>query len=214
MIGKYILSGLLVCVVTGCATPRTKYTDPVMRVMVDPASIDKLNLPRVQKALVESGKWKVVDRSDAYNAMNKEQDLQYKDGENRIEDKERYAVFGKQFGVGGVVVAKSQCAPSKRFMAGQQDFDCLQSIQIVDAMTGEVISMVDNLATDAVFFYGEIRTAPSWDDIVDKLNTSFPSHFKVEKKSATLLLRESEAEQQSEKMRTPATQNNSKGDAE
>lgn len=206
MIMKSILPGLLICFAVGCSTPRTKYTDPVMRVMVDPDSIDKLNLPRVQKALIESGKWKVVDRSDAYKAMNKEQERQYKDSENRIEDKERYAIWGKQYGVGGIVVAKSQCAPSKRFMSGQQDFDCLQSLQVVDAMTGEVISMVDHLATDAVFFYGEIRSAPSWNDVVDKLNTAFPSHFKTESKSATLLMRESEAQGKSNEMRMPSTQ--------
>lgn len=196
---------LMVFAMVGCATPRTKYTDPVLRVMLDPDSIDQANYARLQKALVVSGKYVVVDRNDGYKAMNKEQDRQYKDSENRISDRERYATWGKQFGVGGIVVGKSQCGPSQRFWSAKGDFDCTQTLTIVDAKTGEVIASADSLATDAVYFYGELRTPASWDETVAKLNEAFPTHFEKISKHKNIIEREDEAEQASQNVRDSAS---------
>lgn len=191
--------------VVGCATPRTKNTDPVMaRIMLDADSIDQQNFVRLQKALVSSGKWTVVDRNDAYRAMNKEADRQYKDPENRIADRERYAIWGRQFGIAGIFVGKAQCAPSNRFWSYRGDYDCVQTLTVIDAMTGEILASVDNVASDAVYFYGELKTPASWDKAVEKLNKAFPAKFITSSKHQNIIDREDEAEQVSIKRREPA----------
>lgn len=190
----------LVVSLLGCATPRTKHTDPAMRVFVDPDSLDKKNLPRLKAALQAFGNWIVVDRDAGYNAMNKEQDRQYKDSENRIDQRERYAIWGKQYGVGGVITASSQCSASKRFLANRTDFDCIQNIQVMDAKTGEVLATAEGLGTDGSFFYAEMNIAPSWTETVEKLNESYPKYFERIKKSEAILAREHEADLASIKM--------------
>lgn len=190
----------LVVSLLGCATPRTKHTDPAMRVFVDPESLDKKNLPRLKAALQASGNWIVVDRDAGYNAMNKEQNRQYKDSENRIDQKERYAIWGKQYGVGGVITASSQCSASKRFLANRTDFDCVQNVQVMDAKTGEVLATAEGLGTDGSFFYAEMNIAPSWTETVEKLNESYPKYFERIKKSEMILAREHEADLASKKM--------------
>ncbi|MGE3756964.1 MAG: hypothetical protein AB7H97_04370 [Pseudobdellovibrionaceae bacterium] len=192
----------LAAALSGCATPRTKHTDPAMRIFVDPDSLDKKNLPRLKAALQASGNWIVVDRDAGYDAMNKEQDRQYKDSENRIDQKERYAIWGKQYGVGGVITATSQCSASYRFWANQTDFDCVQNIQVMDAKTGEVLATAEGLGTDGSFFYAEMNIAPSWTETVEKLNESYPKYFEKIKKSETILAREHEAELATEKIQS------------
>ena len=191
---KITIAIQLAAVISGCATPRTKHTDPAMRIFVDPDSLDKKNLPRLKAALQASGNWIVVDRDAGYDAMNKEQDRQYKDSENRIDQKERYAIWGKQYGVGGVITATSQCSASKRFWANQRDFDCIQNVQVMDAKTGEVLATAEGLGTDGSFFYAEMNIAPSWTETVEKLNEAYPRYFEKIKKSETILAREHEAE--------------------
>jgi hypothetical protein len=174
------------------------------RVAIDPDSIDQQNYVRLQKALVSSGKWTVVDRNDAYKAMNKEADRQYKDPENRIADRERYAIWGQQWGIGSVIIGKAQCAPSNRFWSYRGDYDCIQTLTIVDTKTGEVIASVDNIATDAIYFYGELKSPPSWDKAVEKLDEAFPVKFISSSKHKNIVDREDEAEQISIKRREPA----------
>ena len=199
---RFAIASTVLMIVAGCATPRTKHSDPAMRVFVDPDSLDKKNLPRLKAALQATGKWIVVDRDAGYNAMNKEQDRQHKDSENRIEQKERYAVWGKQYGVGGVITASSQCSASKRFMANRTDFDCVQNLQVMDAKTGEVLATAEGLGTDGSFFYAEMNIAPSWTETVEKLNESYPKYFEKIKKSEMILAREHEAEMTSAKFQS------------
>lgn len=196
-----LVAGLVVAAgLAGCATPRTTSTDPAMRIFVDADSLDKKNLPRLKAALQESGKWIVIDRDAGYNAMNKEQDRQYKDSENRIDQKERYAIFGKQYGVGGVITASSQCSSSRRFWADQKDFDCIQNLQVMDAKTGEILATAEGLATDGSFFFAEMNIAPSWTETVEKLNANYPKYFEKIKKSEIILAREHEAELATQKI--------------
>lgn len=191
---KTLMMLLLAVSMVGCATARTKYTDPVMRVMIDPDSIDQMNYVRVQKALVESGKWRVVDRGAAYSAIKKEQERQYQDESERFANREKWAHWGKMYGVGGVIAAQTQCEIKKGFW-NDPILSCFQYLAVVDATTGEVITAVDGIAEDGKHFYGETKVAPSWDETVEKLNKSFPTHFKTQSQHKNLVKHSDEAEQ-------------------
>ena len=54
--------GILAVVASGCATPRTKWSDKNMRVMIDPTAIDQHDYFKLQKSLVQTDKFTVVDR--------------------------------------------------------------------------------------------------------------------------------------------------------
>ncbi|NUN06651.1 MAG: hypothetical protein HUU57_12925 [Bdellovibrio sp.] len=190
---------------SGCATPRTKNTDPAMRVFLSCENLDSKNCLRLKQSLVSSGKWIVVDRDDGLKAAVKEQDFNFKDQDNRVTDRERYAVYGEMFGAGGVFIAGVQCAPSKRFWAYKGDHDCVQNLSIVDTKTGVVITSVEDIATDAQHFYGEIKVAPSWGSIVEKLDNAFPSHYVEQSRHAKIIQRENEAETRSVEMRKPSS---------
>lgn len=188
----------------GCATPRTKDTDPTLRVFIDPMAIDKTNYARLVTALKSSGKYIVVDRADGFEAAKREQDFQYTNDSQRVDARERYATYFKMFGAGGVVAAKSMCHPSQRFWSNQGDFDCLQNLSLIDARTGEVIATAEHLATDAVYFYGELRTPASWGGVVKNLNANMPANFTPKSTHPKIVEREDEAEQTTQNMRVPA----------
>lgn len=160
--------------VTGCSTARTKWTDKTMRVMIDPDGIDANHYVKIQQALVESGKWVVVDRGMGYNAIQKEQEREHRFQTDRFLDKEKFAHWGKLYGVGGIVVAHAQCQVKDGWFLKKNYPHCQQYLAIVDTNSGEVISAVQDEADGGSYDY---QLAPSWDDIVAKLNSAFPSHF-------------------------------------
>lgn len=191
-------------VFTGCASqPRTQWTDKTMRVMIDPDSISADHHVAIQKALVQSGKWFVVDRAQGYQALKAEQERLHRDEQDRYADREKYAHWGKMYGVGGIVVAAAQCKKKQGFFFGGWSLVCKQYLSIVDSNTGEVIAAIDdeNDSSDAEF-------VPGWEDAVAKLNSAYPDSFKSHKTSERLEnykdLSAEEAQRQRE--RTPASQ--------
>lgn len=170
---------LAAAVLQGCAgkTPRTKWTDKTMRVMIDPESIDANNYVRIQQALVASGKWVVVDRALAFNAIKREQERQHRGESDRFDAREKWAIWGRLLGVGGVVTAHTQCVPRKGFLR-HLHLDCLEYVSIVDANTGEVIATAEDEQEGAAD--GGV-IAPSWEDAVAKLNAAYPAHFEPTK---------------------------------
>ena len=155
-----------------CSTPvkRTKYSDKNMRILLDPESISPEDYVRVQQALVASGKWAVIDRSQAFQAIQKEQERLHRDESDRFDDKQKYAHWGRLFGVGAVVVGHSQCTDKTNILGLPRTY-CQQFLNIVDANTGEVITAVENENNAA---YGE---TPDWEETVAKLNDSYPEDY-------------------------------------
>ncbi len=119
--------------IVGCSskTPRTVWTDPVMRVMVDPDSIDTANYVRITNALIKNGKFRVIDRGQGYMAARKEQDRLHREKLNRFDDKEKFALWAKMYGVGGIVTAHSQCQRASGVFKGYY-LKCLNSLAIKD----------------------------------------------------------------------------------
>lgn len=169
---------ILALMLGACATPRTKWTDKTMRVMIDPDSIEPEHHVLIQRSLVESGKFFVVDRSKGFKAIKTEQDRLHKDEGDRYEDRQKWAHWGKLYGVGGIVVASAQCKKEQGMIFGGWYRVCRQFLSIMDSNTGEVIVAIEHRAeSDEVDFY------PQWDEAVQKMNAAYPSHFKPSKPS-------------------------------
>lgn len=172
-----------VSTLAGCGTARTKWTDKTMRVMIDPEGVEASHYVKIQQALVASGKWVVVDRSDAYNAIMKEQQREHREQTDRFLDREKFAHWGKLYGVGGIVVAHAQCQVRDGWLLKKNYPHCQQYLAIVDSNSGEVITAVQDEADGGSYDY---QLAPSWDEIVAKLNNDFPSHFEPNRNEKTL----------------------------
>jgi hypothetical protein len=154
---------------TGCSSGKlalTRDSAPVMRVMLDPDSIQGDDYNAIQALLVESGKWFVVDRSAGYRAALKEQDRLHRGKTDRFDDTEKYALFKKLYGVGGVITAHERC--DRQAGVFSVYLRCSQTISLTDATTGQVIA-----ATRWVH-EGE----PSeWSETVERFNQSLPKYM-------------------------------------
>ena len=163
-----VLMLILVAVfATGCATTRTKYSDPVMRVMVDPDAFDTQDVMWINHALSSNGRFTVIDRGVGLRAAMKEQEFQHKG--KRVDNAEKYARWKKLYGAGGVITGHGRCNHYQRWAL------CVQQLQIIDASTGEVIATA---ARQEEFNASDVN----WNDTVEMLNKNFPEKF-VEKEN-------------------------------
>lgn len=175
---------LVMCLISCSSIPRTKWTDKTMRVMLDPDSIKAKHHVRIQQALVASGKWIVVDRSSGFEAIKKEQEQLHLENGDRYNDQEKWAHWGKLYGVGGIVIAKAQCVKKQRWFSGSKYTHCLQHLAIIDSNTGEVIAAVQAQSSGES---GEANIAPSWEDAVIKLNDAYPENYRPDKSHKKLV---------------------------
>lgn len=179
---KYLIA--LFLMLSGCShkEARTKFTDPVLRILVDSDTIDPKNYVRITNALIKNGKFTVVDRGAGYLAARKEQERLHQDKVDRFDDREKYAHWKKLYGVGGIVIAHSQCQLYTGFTKGLYN-KCRINLAIVNSSTGEVITTAEDVAeTDSGY-----DQAADWSDAVDQLADNFPRHFEKDQSSAKLL---------------------------
>lgn len=167
------LIGLSLAVV-GCssAVKRTKYSDKNMRIMIDPDSFEPEEHVRLQHALIESGKWAVIDRARGMKAIQKEQERLHQNQNGRFDDRQKWAHWGRMYGVGAVVVGHVQCTKKLNFWMTSWKNDCQQFINLVDANTGEIITAIENRDE----FDAELGT--NWTVAVEKLNKSYPEDYR------------------------------------
>lgn len=166
------------------SVPRTKWSDKNLRVMIDPTQVDKDNYAKLQKALVQSGNFTVVDRGPGWNAIKKEQERLHRNEEDRYADKEKWAHWGKLYGVGSIVVPHTECTrvTSGGFFKPGPRMRCMQLLSIVDANTGEVVVMIENesIGERMENIYGNNYHSPEWDESVGKLVDAYPKKFSEE----------------------------------
>lgn len=165
----YVMSLLL-----GCATPRTKWTDPAMRVAV--VTDNANSYVEVQTALMDTGKFFVVDRSSGFQSALSEQDFNQTE---RVEVKERFARLGRMFGVGGVIVAHVSCVPHNTFFAGLSapSVDCTEHLSLISTTTGEVVaSSRDEVNTPSDLIWNK-APSPLWSEAVNLLADHMPAYF-------------------------------------
>lgn len=167
----------------GCSSKpvMTKLNSPVMRIAIDSDSIPNDQYIRLQTALAGSGKWIIVDRGDGYRAIKKEQERLHQDEPDRFDTREKYARWGKMYGVGGIVVANLQCERKSKFFSGPY-LQCLQSISLVHANTGEVLASIE-LSADSEPGW---NATPAWEDSVDKFNKSIPKQIEHKEEQALI----------------------------
>lgn len=170
---KLITLTIAAIVLAGCAsTPRTKYNDKNLRVMIDPDSVAAEHHVLIQRAMVEHGRFFVVDRAKGFKAIKSEQERTHRTEEDRYADKQKWAHWGKLYGVGGIVVASAQCRKEQGMIFGGWYQVCRQFLSILDSNSGEVIAAIENKAeSDEVDFF------PAWDGAVEKLNAAYPATF-------------------------------------
>lgn len=193
---------ILALIITGCSgVKRNKFTDPTFRIMIDSDSIGAANYVRIQQALVKSNKYIVVDRSAGFRAIKKEQEMLHRKESDRFLDKEKYAIWGKLYGVGGVVVASSQCY--KEFpLIGSPYFKCQLNLALINSRTARVIGVADDQQdTESSHF----SVAADWSNAVKKLNESIPEYFERDQKHEQLTQFELEAEQEALKQKRELT---------
>lgn len=201
LVDMKILILLLVLVgVSSCAVKRTRDSDKTLRVMLDPKSTNPDDYALVQHALVDSGKFYVVDRNHAFKALKTEQFQANRANADRYADSQKYAHWGELYGAGGVVVVSVKCSgvESRKnivyFVAhlatlGMFDKElCTQLIELVDTNTGEVVASAKNEARRA---YGDVL---DWSDAVDELVSNYPKYFESVKKHEKLIKYEEQTE--------------------
>lgn len=171
--------------VQGCSSmPRTKWTDRSMRVLLDPDSVDANHYVKITQALVESGKWVVIDRGQGYKAVKKEQERVHRDQGDRFLDREKFSHWGKLYGVGSIITAHAQCQFRQGWFLHNNYTYCQQFLAIVDSNSGEVITAVQGEASGGNLDY---ELTPSWEDTVAKLNDAFPKDFRPSKDEKSLI---------------------------
>ncbi len=180
IIGCFYITGILLM---GCSSnPRTVWTDPVMRIMVDPDGIPARDYIRIVSALKSSGKWFVVDRRDGLRAILKEQRMLHRTMPDRFKDEEKYSMLGRLYGVGGVVIARADCAFKTGFWSTWTN--CVQNLAVISTNSGEVVAAAEGENDEAeIGYHGDIQIGSNWTDVVGKLNNAFPKNFEKEKYS-------------------------------
>lgn len=153
---------------TACATTRTRTSDPVFRVTIDTETMSDQAYSRLQKALVKSDKFVVVDRSHGFKAIAHEQEIQH--GTTRFGVNEKYALWGNMYGVGGIFIGTQQCEVHQNFW-GSQYLHCIQNLSLVNATTGEVMAMSE------VAFNSDGGLQPEWTDAVNDVVDNYPRIF-------------------------------------
>lgn len=170
---KIMKIALVAVLTSACSTApspvvRTKQADPIMRVAIDPENLPEDSYMRLEMALFRDGRFQIVDRGRGFRAALQEQELQHKENGNRFSARDKYALWARMFGVGGVIVAHQSCREFEGF-SGLIYNKCHLNLSIIDASTGEIISMGEAKAETE-----GSQQNPGWGGAVDSLAENFP----------------------------------------
>lgn len=194
---QMVLSAFVLIMVS-CSTARvvrTKATDPMLRVAIDFSTVDEAQYVELRRALVETGKFQVIDRREGFAAALREQNLQYESSlQDRFDSKEKYIRLGKLLGVRAVIVPHAHCYQAKSWL-GEFKRYCKQDLAFLDAATGEIQFEVGDEAS--VVWTAEF-VAPEWTSIARKVVETYPEYFNPPETSPML---ESYKEQSAEHAR-------------
>ena len=166
---------IMIGIVVGCLgcssmPKRTRSSDPVMRIAIDADTLSESSYARLLQAIMDTGKFIVVDRSSGFKAIVQEQEHQH--GTTRFGAHEKYALWGSLYGVGGIFVGTEECMLRDPFI-GSKYYECLQNLTLINTTTGEVMAASEALSES------ETRRAASWDDAIDTLVDHYPKRFVV-----------------------------------
>jgi hypothetical protein len=174
-----------------------------MRLMVDPDSLSVSDYVAVQTALIKDGTFTIIDRAKGMSALMKEQERLHRNQADRYMDKEKWAHWGKMYGVGAIVIGHSQCHRDKYFWNNKQLVNkCKQYLSIVDANTGEVIVAADgDSESEATVDTGSFNQTVSWEETVEKLIVAYPKEYKPQQYSEKLQQYRDTSEEEAKRQR-------------
>lgn len=181
--------------VLGCASEvkRTKLSDPTLTIILDSKSLDPSEYSALQEALFATGKFNILDRTKAYDAIRAEQMRQHRLESDRFNDSEKYAQWGRFIGAGGVVTASYQCKGSESsqnliYFAAHLStlgmFDkivCTQFIQLTDTSTGQVVASIKHDGKK------DTSGVLEWSEAANKLIDQYPDTFVTLEKHQKLI---------------------------
>ena len=175
---------------------RTKFSDKNMRIMIDPDSLKVRDFVRLQTSLVKEDVFTVIDRGAGFRATKKEQERLHRNSSGRFDDREKFAHWGKLFGVGAILVGHSQCTYAKKFWRGNKPYNkCYQALNLVDANTGEVVIGVDGES------WAPMGEQPDWEETIRKLIEIYPTHFTADKTTERLHRYKQESKEHSQRQK-------------
>lgn len=169
----------------GCGTrqiPRTKFSDKNMRVMVYHENLPADEFVRLHSSVISANAFAVIDRSTGFRAIKQEQERLHRSMVDRFDDRQKFAHWGKMYGVGSVIVGHIQCSRKFHRWSGGAYQECYQALNMVDTNTGEIILGVESKP----FALGYSETS-DWSDLVEKLVDTYPRAFTEFKKHRKLL---------------------------
>ena len=177
---KICISSVLMLLLVSCSSlpEKTRWNEVAMRVMVDPDSIPESQYVVLISSLMQSGRWSVIDRARGWEAVKQEQERTHVSEPERYDSRYKWAMWGKMYGVGGVIVANVQCEEQRTWFLNRRYLVCAQALSLVDASTGEIITTsYDRVEGETELVY----VPPSWDKAVNKLALSFPKDYRLRK---------------------------------
>lgn len=163
---------LLMVTLSACSSAqvkveRTKHTDPVLRVAIDPNTPSD-TAAKLRVAAMKSGFFQVVDRGVGFEAAKAEQDLVHRDLAHRFDKKEKYARLSKLLGVGGILVPEGKCQLQQNY---GYYYMCSITLTLVNATTGEIIAASED--TQEVPVFG----AANWGHAVMDVIEQYPAEM-------------------------------------
>ena len=166
----------LLLILSACSTTHVRRdlaNDPARRVFIDPHGIDPANYVAVRRAIVQTGKFEVVDRAEGFQAAILEQELQHNRMGQNFSDKEKWAWMGEFYGAAAVVHATVQCFEKKNFW-GTFKRSCKQDMAFIDASTGVVLFEVDG---ENDMDWTANWVVPDWSEVAQAAVETYPEFF-------------------------------------
>jgi len=198
-----MLALIALIALSSCATKvlRTPENDAMQRILIDPA-IPVEHYTEIKAALVESGKFEIVDRTDGFEAMVREQELEFRSKHsNRFSEREKYMHIGRAYGARGIVTARASCFQRTNFW-GKFVKTCKQTLFFVDGYTGKVeFAVRGENSEEWVVGY----TVPDWNDVVERAIGEYPKYFKPIKEDRILKAYKDQSEELSRRERLAAS---------
>lgn len=183
---RTVLLLLGVLVLSACSTTkkieRTKFSDKNMRVMVFHENLPSDEYVRLNSAVIRSNRFVVIDRARGFEAIKAEQDMIHKQMPDRFDNKQKFAHYGKLYGVGAVLVGHIQCSRAFHRWSGGAYQKCYQAINMIDSNTGEIVAGVESEQFDL-----DYSDTSDWMDTVDTLVAKYPKYFEEDKRHPKLI---------------------------
>lgn len=202
---------LMITLISGCSSEvkRTKLSDPTLTIILDDNGLQPNDYNAIQEALFATGKFNILDRFKAFEAIKREQQREHRTDIDRFTDSNKYAQWGRFIGAGGVITASYECKGTESsqniiYFAAHLStlgmFDkviCTEFIQLTDTSTGQVVASVKYDGKKGQ------NGVLDWADATNRLVDQYPESFVQLEKHQKLIDYEVEsariAEQQRQK---------------